>query len=79
MKTKSYESKYAFLILGGMTFAIVWGFIGVFWAFMMLLAKDQPFEIIALTGITGLIGWCVPAIIEFIDEGEVDLRPRFLK
>lgn len=75
---KSYESKHSGLILIGMTFAVGWGFIGMFWGVLMFLANDQPFEIMLLVGGTGIFGLCVPAIIEGID-GCLDLTPRFLK
>ncbi len=59
-----------------MTFAVVWGFIGVFGGMFTFMENQQ---LGTAMFITGLIGWCVPAIMEYIEEGEVDLRPRFMK
>ncbi len=63
-------------ILPVMLFAVAWGFIGVFGG--MFTFMDNPQLGMAMF-ITGLIGWCVPALVEFIEEGSVDLKPRFMK
>jgi len=69
-------------ILPVMLVSVAWGFIGVFGSIAYILPNptvEQNGTLGMIMLMTGLLGWSVPAIVEFIEEGSVDLRPRFMK
>ncbi len=69
--------QFGFWMLPVMIIAVAWGFIGVFGSMGVFMSGNPQLAMIMFG--TGLLGWCVPAIVEFIEEGSVDLRPRFMK
>lgn len=78
IKDSKHEIRNMILVLVGMTSAAAWGFIGVFGGMVKLFSGESQLGILML--VTGLIGWCVPMIVEGIEERKIpDLTPRFLR
>jgi hypothetical protein len=46
--------------------AVGYGFYGAFYGGVMAIATGEPFY--GILAITGIAGWCVPMLVEFLDE-----------